>query len=106
MTYCTWKDFTPVLTDFGVCYSLNVDHLNPFMVDGRGEHIISSEFVFHNLMNVGLGITSGMYMILNIEAFEKMSGPGETNGLKVYRNFGLTHFLLIIQHSQTTDCHT
>ena len=62
-TECSPDDFTPVLTDHGLCYTFSPN---------SSEMTISAP-----------GIDSGLKLMLNIEHYEYMNGPHDSAGVKV-----------------------
>ena len=62
-TECGPEDFTPILTDHGLCYKFSPN---------SSEMAISAP-----------GIDSGLHLMLNIEQYEYMNGPHDSAGVKV-----------------------
>ena len=62
-TECGPKNFTPILTDHGLCYKFSPNSI---------EMAISAP-----------GIDSGLHLMLNIEQYEYMNGPHDSAGVKV-----------------------
>ena len=61
----------------GVCYAINTDIHQPLIVNKRGAVVRMQQTL------IPPGVSNGLFLMLNIEAYERMSGPGDSNGVKV-----------------------
>lgn len=75
---CTSDDFRTVITDYGVCYSINDNNRS---LNFTGHWSASNASGPFSATSTGVGY--GLYLLLNVEDYEAMAGPQRTVGVKV-----------------------
>jgi hypothetical protein len=80
-TSCSASDFTPLSTDYGICYAINSDIYNPWNVTsaGRFRRLYDSDWFFKFFS----GNSYGFQLLLNAETYEITNNPSKTAGFKV-----------------------
>ncbi|XP_074652827.1 degenerin-like protein del-10 [Tubulanus polymorphus] len=62
--YLDTNNFTAIFTDYGLCYSFNIDQSR-------------------NVSSYGTGIAFGLRLLINMETYQTMSGEHKSSGLRV-----------------------